>query len=292
MTRDGKNMRPILIRMLDGRVGSTLAMQVLGTNPSVAFDRTYPFENSYLTYLNRLIGNIAVPCQDDGEMIRLLYGGDNLVGPLPFPSGGLDVAMVSRDSLRSVWEAFSNAMSIATGGERPFYAEKYWGDVTPVIAAGLNPVVINLVRDPRDVIASIRAFNAKTGRQSFGRSVVKTDREHLRHVVVGMLLRLREFEEPLPVAHLTVRYEDLVSESMVQVKRMEEATGLRFDIDMVTAAASSMEHHMTSSSPDSSVGRWRRDLAAAEVQLIERRLGAQMRVLGYPLSTESATSAS
>lgn len=283
-------MRPILIRMLDGRVGSTLVMQVLGTNPNVVFDRIYPFENSYLTYLSRLTGNIALPSQGADEMTRLLYGGDNLVGPLPFPSEGLDMEMVARESLRGVWEVFSSAVSIAKGEARSFYAEKYWGDVTPVIAAGLNPIVIDLVRDPRDVMASIRAFNAKTGRESFGRSAATSDREHLRHVVAGMLLRLREFEEPLSVVHLTVRYEDLVSQPLVQVARMEDKIGLRFDLDMVTAAAPSMAHHMTSSSSDSSVGRWRLDLAAAEVQLIERRLGAQMRGLGYSLSTESETS--
>src|SRR5438045_1003360 len=46
----GKYLTPILVAG-SGRSGTTMLMALLGTDPRVAFDRVYPFENRYLTYL-------------------------------------------------------------------------------------------------------------------------------------------------------------------------------------------------------------------------------------------------
>ena len=47
------SLNPLLILDLGGRSGSTLLMQLLGTSPQIAFDRVYPSEVRYLTYLLR-----------------------------------------------------------------------------------------------------------------------------------------------------------------------------------------------------------------------------------------------
>jgi Sulfotransferase family len=279
------DLRPILVRLLEGRVGSTLVMQLLGTSDEVRFDRVYPFENSYLTYLTRLVGRISAPRVADANMVEFLYGETTHVGPLPFAPERLDRDTLARDGLRGVWRAFSDAMG---GDGARWYAEKYWGDVAPVLAAGLDPVVIDLIRDPRDVVASVRAFNAKTGRQLFGRARARDDRAHLRRMVAGMSFRLQEFATGLPVTQLLVRYEDLVSDLAGEASRLQDALGVRLDVAAVAERREEMEHHMTSASLEGSVGRWARDLPAADVQAIERTLGEAMRKLGYSLSSEEA----
>ena len=282
---DSGNLRPILVRLLAGRVGSTLVMQLLSTAPEVAFDRVYPFENSYLTYLNRLIGQIAAPRPDGEDMFAFLYGDTTRVGPLPFSAQQLAADAFARNSLLAVWQAFSMTMQDTQASPARLYAEKYWGDVMPIMAAGLDPIVVDLVRDPRDVVASVRAINAKTGRQLFGREQVQDDRQHLRSLVVGMGFRLQEFSIQLPVAHLVIRYEDLVADLPTEAARLQDALGVVLDVEAVGAARPAMAHHMTSSSLDRSVGRWKHDLSADETSAIERRLGAQMARLGYPLSS-------
>jgi len=43
-------LTPVLVSGY-GRSGTTALMALLATDPRVAFDRRYPFENRYLTYL-------------------------------------------------------------------------------------------------------------------------------------------------------------------------------------------------------------------------------------------------
>jgi hypothetical protein len=276
-------LTPVLIRMMEGRVGSTLLMQLLGTSPEVAFDRTYPFENSYLTYFVKLMGQTASPAPDGWTMEQLLYGDARLAG-FPFTTESIDRAAFAGHGLAALWQAFTQSVAEAAeaeGGPRLLYAEKYWGDVTPVLSAGLAPVVIDMVRDPRDTVASIRAFNAKRGREGFGRAQAPDDQSHLRRLVMGMNLRLSEFETPLPVPHLLVRYEDLSTDLPGQAARLSSLLGTELSADLVTANRPAMAHHTTSPSVAASIGRWTTDLEPDEAAFIERRMRAHMERLGY-----------
>jgi hypothetical protein len=275
-------LRPVLVRMLEGRVGSTLVMQLLASAPEVACDRVYPYENSYLTYLVRVAGRLSAQPQSGGDMVDLLYGDGARIGPLPFAPLSLDQAALGRAALAALWGAFARTLDPA-GGAR-VYAEKFWGDAGEVIAAGIEPMLVDVVRDPRDVVASIRAFNAKTGRQLFGRAAVVDDRQHLRRLVVGMSLRLEEFAAEPAAPRLLVRYEDLIDDLDGQAARLSELVGVALRPDAVREAHAAMERHTTARTPESSVARWRADLPPDEVALIERRLGRHIELLGYTLS--------
>jgi hypothetical protein len=275
-----QGLRPILLRMLEGRVGSTLVMQLLGTSPAVAFDRVYPFEHSYLTYLTRLAGQIGAPLDAGMDMADVVYGDGHRVGRLPFDPQVVDRTELARAGLAGLWAAFS-ATVVATAPAARFYAEKFWGEVGPVADAGLDPIVIDLVRDPRDVIVSIRAFNDKTGVARFGRSNARDDEQHLRRLATGMRLRLAEFARPVAGEHLMLRYEDLVADLPGQARRLEEALGVAFEPETVQQVRDGMAFHMTSESPEASVGRWAGTLTAGEARVIEGALGSRMAELGY-----------
>jgi len=259
-------------------------MQLLGTSPEVAFDRVYPFENSYLTYLVRLVGQTArhTPTL---RMADVVYGFDSRIGPLPFQPEIVDGPELARRSLGVVWSAFSHCVRARTASPVRWYCEKYWGDLTPVLEAGLAPVVIDMVRDPRDLVASIRAFNADREVKLFGRGPAIDDGDHLRHLVAGMALRLEEMAAPLPVPRLTVRYEDLVTDLAGSAAQLVELLQVDLDPDAVTAALPTMARHMTSVSADASVGRWLVDLSTSDIEIIERKLAGQMTLLGYRLSS-------
>jgi hypothetical protein len=273
-------VRPVLIRMMEGRVGSTLLMQLIGTSASVGFDRVYPFENSYLTYFLRLLQQTVAPPTPEWGMEELLYGHERM-GPLPFAPGILDRALFEQEGLAALWTAFTRSIRSGTQSEIGLYAEKFWGDISPVIEAGLSPMVIDLVRDPRDVVTSIRSFNARRDRQSFGRMQADSERSHLRRLVIGMNLRLNEFEVELEVPRLLIRYEDLVSDLAREAARIEAHLGIRIDIAPVLADRASMAPHITSPSPDASVGRWTQELPAEDATYIASAMHDHMRALGY-----------
>jgi hypothetical protein len=275
-------LTPVLVRLLEGRVGSTTLMQLLATSPAVALDRVYPFQNSYLSYFGRLTGQICRPRAADRSILDFLYKGDDeAVEPLPFEAGIIDPHEMSQRSLLAIWREFSRSVVEHSMEDVRLYAEKYWGNVDDVIDAGLCPIVIDLVRDPRDVIASMRAFNERHSQRLFGRPAVSDDWEHLRRRVLGMALRLSKLRQPLPVRRMQVRYEDFVSDMAGVAGKIESLLDIELDVDAVASNHDLMERHMTAKSVGASIGRWKTDLTSAEASYIDRTLGESMRKFGY-----------
>ncbi len=285
---DGTDLRPVLVRMMDARVGSTLTMELLASSSSMALDRVYPFEHSYLTYLVRLVSQLAEtePIGDDFNgfvMDSLVYGKDDRVGPLPFEAAIVRPADLSRTGLAALWRTFSTAVNSQGPRRCSHYAEKYWGEVKPIIDAGLRPSIIDLVRDPRDVVASHRAFNRLHDEKLFGRPQATDEDSHLRHLAAAIAFRLNAMGAPLSVPRITVRYEDLVTKRADTCERIGELIGLSIRPDGAGGHGADTAAHMTSSSAEASIGRWRRDLDPADVRKIERRLAEPMVELGYDI---------
>jgi hypothetical protein len=274
-------LTPVLVRMLEGRVGSTALMRLLATSPEIAFERVYPFEKSYLTYLTRLAGQLSLRPAKAGAMLELVYDSGDHIGPLPFHDGMVDTDELARRSLAALWGSLCCSLTGQPSPAPRYYAEKYWGQMGPLLDAGLRPVVIDLVRDPRDVIASIRAYNARKSHRLFGRPAAADDWEHLRRLVLGMALRLQELGQPLPVPSILLRYEDFVADIPGHAAQLESLLGVALDAGALVSDTEVLQQHKTSQSVEASVGRWRAELAPREVGLIERRLGPAMKRLGY-----------
>lgn len=274
-----RGLIPVLVRMLDARVGSTVIMRLLATSPAVALDRAYPYQNSYLTYLAQLTAQISERRHDDSQLVDFVYQRHVAIGPLPFVPMVATPDELSRLALGAVWAAFSGALLTSSPASR-MYAEKYWGDVRPAIDAGLNPVIIDLVRDPRDMIASMRAFNRRHDQRLFGRPDVASEKEHLRQIVLGIALRLTEFGQDVAAPRITVRYEDLLHDLANSSRRIEELLGVELD-ERVVDERSTMSHHITSASAEASIGRWEQDLSDDDASFIARRLAPGMQRYGY-----------
>ena len=91
------------------------------------------------------------------------------------------------------------------------------------------------MRDPRDIIVSIRAFNERHAKRLFGRPLVDDDSEHLRHLVLGMALRFKEFRQPLPVPALQLRYEDFVTDMAAHARRLGSLLEVELDASAVAS---------------------------------------------------------
>jgi hypothetical protein len=276
-------LEPILIRPMEGRTGSTLLMGLLGTSPEIVFDRVHPYENRYLTYLSRLVEHLADPvgAEERWDNGVLLEGDRHLIGSIPFTTEIVRRVPLQRAVTRHLWAAFSESVPRPRGIER-YYAEKNLGPGLQLLtAAGIDCRVINLVRDPRDVVVSIRAFDAKRGTYGFGRVAGQSEQDYLRWIVDVMARNLSEMKTR-PDA-MWIRYEDLVADLSAVADRLASWLGVALTPEPAARRARDYGRHVTTPDAESSVGRWKAELPKSDVDYINCGLRGQMLELGYEL---------
>ena len=264
MSGGGVGVPIVGLRLLDGRTGSTLLMQLLGTAPEIAFDRRYPAEYRWASYFARMAAQITAPFDEDVHLgVTPFFFGDRPAwGPVPFHSEVVDVRSLRAPILRALWVAWS-----AEVPDTRFYAEKLAVPVDDLLTAGLDVRVVDLVRDPRDLLASIRAFGLD------GQTDVKGFVDRL-----GARLDVMQATSA-HVDRVVVRYEDLVAD----LDGVAERLGAWLGVDLAASSVEVDRQHMTSPSPAESVGRWQRDLAAGEAEAIAASLGPALAPFGYEL---------
>jgi hypothetical protein len=181
-------------------------------------------------------------------------------GPMPFRSDALDIESWRPELLRAMWASASEELLAARPDAR-WYAEKLAVDEGPLRQAGVEMFTIDLVRDPRDVIASRRSFLAG-GTDHWARDA--------KSVADELSERLDELDAQPP--SLRLRYEDLVLDLDTTAEMLAENLGIVLFPSEVDRPA----QHVTTPSATASVGRWRRDLDeddAAMLTPIAERLG-------------------
>lgn len=173
------------------------------------------------------------------------------------------------------------------------YAEKHgkarWGDKRPMYAAQMQVVwdlfpqaqFVNVVRDPRACVASMRKLGWYGGRIA---PAVEIWERSIR-TVDGWRGRLAADQL------LEVRYEDLVAEPEAAAARVAAYLGMASDEDAVAQMLSYHEHPETRSEryhanlsrpPDPErVSAWAEALAPGEIAFVQGALGTLMRRFGY-----------
>ncbi len=278
---------PVMVRTF-GRTGSTLLMQILGSHQNVCFERRYPFETRYLTYvynMSRLLtlkGKADEPWDND----VLFRGEQRMMGCLPYGDlKSLDRNRLSKRALMSLWETFSAEMRESAGigsGEKAFYAEK----VPPYVAETVNDTMpaknIFLLRDPRDEMVSIKSFNHKRGYKSFGWLETDTDVSYAQRICrnrQNFMQFMLDFKTDN--RRLFVRYEDLIRNGDEEVGRISEWLGLPLSLKKIEKEKKIREVHMTSRDPSASVERWRHELSDEVLDIFKNNLGNELTGLGY-----------
>ena len=170
-----------------------------------------------------------------------------------------------------------------------YFAEKHLADEIPGILWEIysNPKEIFLVRDFRDMLCSIRAFNARRGTAGFGRNTAASEEEYI--VNLGREAeRLMKSWQSRGSRSCLVRYEDLMLEPVKQLFRILKYLGLESSdatiqkmIRQASVDSPELEQHRTSSEPGKSVGRWLTDLDSSSLQVCEQVFGGMLREFGY-----------
>ena len=289
---------PILVDYFT-RDGSTLMMRLLATSPQIVVGKPYPFERKYFAYIfrwARLLDGREWPKRSwSGRSLGSLTQEERspLMGPPPWlPRTLMDPPEGERPMWKycfdMAWGEFSRrarAQHENRAGLR-YYAEKHM-DTRKIDLSRLPPVeVIVLLRDPRDTYVSIRAFDRKRREEGHKGPAMwgvdaKSREERLAWFIDRQRDRMRWVRElersgEAPV----VRYEDLVLDLPGVARRLESRLGVDLDAKQAAKDEEMRSAHVSAASPESSIGRWRRELPQWLVRKFNDELGDELGELG------------
>jgi hypothetical protein len=140
---------------------------------------------------------------------------------------------------------------------------------------------IVLIRDPRDLYCSHAAY-------------FHADRDAALRAVIGSSAALEQIASEAGEDIIFIRYHDLLIGDGATMRRLSEFLG----VEVSPHAADDQEkrifaRHATSASPEATVDRWRQELDAETIEVIERRCVELLRRFGYDTrgSTEDSNTA-
>ena len=170
-----------------------------------------------------------------------------------------------------------------------YFAEKFQPDQIPWLMWELYPRAreIVLVRDFRDVVCSVLAFNRKRGFEDFGREAVHSDEEYVRLFSSHCRRLLDAYRSRADRVHL-IRYEDMILHPADTLGGLfgylglsPARRGVAGIIERATSAGGLLAAHRTTSNPRDSIGRWRRDMSRSMQRACEASLSEVLQEFGY-----------
>jgi Sulfotransferase family len=268
-----------------GRSGTTAIMALLGTDSRVAFDRIYPFEIRYLTYLIKqsLLAGRQHPGTVHDAFAMCEVNRESGSAPPWHPLAGTLLQLSDVLSPKELWTRLAKQLQAAAPAAS-HYAEKapFW---LADQLRGVTPVhVIHLVRDPRDVYLSVRAFAQSMGQIESHKLEGDFDTEHARDMAYQLVsfAEAERSDRGRDDAKL-VRYEDWATDSHGVAARMGNWLGLDFDPDSPDLT-SHLGKHRTTKDVAASKGRWHREpLPDVVGKLLLPAIGSYGADYGYDL---------
>jgi sulfotransferase family protein len=303
-------LQPLMLTSL-GRTGTTWLMQMLSQHPAIVGHTLYPNEVKCGSYWIHMFTVLA----DPANLLQSAHP-DNFdanpfwVGQHPFHS----LAVTGPESSLRDWfgrqyvedlagfcqqsiERFYLELAKVQGRTNPMYfVEKHKPLQLPRTIWQLYRKAreIFLVRDLRDMLCSIFAFNARRGFSGFGRKEVADDEAYVRQLRIDAECLLTNWTERSSRAHL-VRYEDLILRPEPTLKDLfayldvdNDLATIRRIIEHGSIETVHSRQHRTIPDPKSSIGRWRRELNPQLRKLCNDTFSDLLRDFGY---SETATTA-
>lgn len=293
-------LAPLMLTSL-GRTGTTLAMSLLSAHPRIVAHRTYPYEIFPAKYWLHLLRVLAEPAdhasfQPEGFTDDLWKVGYNPFHSPPVTNdpelmqllGKTYVERLARFCEASIDDLYLAIAALQGQDSASFFLEKFQPGHIPSLAWDLYPQAkeVFLVRDFRDVICSVFAFNEKRGNVGFGRDQCASDEDYVRYVARGAEQLLHDWRQRRDLGHL-VRYEDLAAQPEETTAAVLEYVGLprspeTIDLMLRTALESpSLDKHRTSATVQESIGRWRHELPHSLRPTVREALNDSLSEFGY-----------
>jgi hypothetical protein len=310
--RHSNGMEPLLLDV-PGRSGSTWLTALLGQHPQCVTYRPFEREPRVAAYWMEVFRAVSGPTAytratrpDEVDTPDWWIADRDWLAHVDVtPDVHLHRWLVS-DSVEEIAEfcrsridSFYRNVARDEAKEEPsFFAERV---VNPRLTAMVREFFprfaqIHLIRDPRDILVSRLALNARTGRQQFGRGAAEDDEEYVRkHFAREMSHFIWKLEQAGDRSVL-VKYEDLIEQPEETLRRIfihlrvaaEPGTVSQVLEDARRLAPERQEFHRTTPGRRSSIGRWREELDPPLLNACEEALREPLARLGYPSAAASA----
>lgn len=296
-------LQPLMLTTM-GRAGTTWTMRLLAEHPEIVVHRWHPYElraARYWWHMLKVLGEPKDPHrsgQADFFQTNRSFVGHNPFYPDPMQTtpglrqwfGRGYVEELGAFCQRQIEECYRR-IGEAQGQTAPaFFAEKHRADGLPWLVWELYPEAkeVFLVRDFRDVVSSMLAFNAKRGHRVFGPDHVQSDEDFARYLRNSTVRQLaRSWPKRQDRAHL-IRYEELIGQPAATLSGVLGYLGLANDDatveGMLTRASADnpeMARHLTSQDVSTSVGRWRQSLSPSVQAVCNEVYADVLELFGY-----------
>jgi hypothetical protein len=314
-SRFAPRVQPLMITTL-GRTGSTVVIQLLSYHPRIASYRPYQYETKVASYWVEILRSLSEPSSylrqlsharniNDRRWWLGAIGEDQAVErqtrrtvprPLPDPDIQQWMGVESIEALTEFCQSRIDGLYREIAHhfgklEVAYFVEKYQPrPAIPSLMWEIYPDAreIILVRDFRDMVSSMFAFNRKRGFEAFGRDSRSSDTEYIEQNARSNALSLvRAWHQRCDRAHL-LRYEDLILEPRETARGLLEYLGLDSGTDgaetmlaALTERSDKTEWHRTTADSRRSIGRWRTDLNEELQRVCETALGPALEEFGY-----------
>lgn len=304
-TNNSPRLNPIIMTNL-GRCGSTWLTALLGQHPNILVYQPFRYEPRVGSYWMEVFGSLSEP-RSYLETIRgeiqdkHWWTGENRQAPWPLLRKGERLEKyLTRTAVESLAalcqeriESFYDEVALEDGKSNPeYFAERYYGKSKFAMRVmwELYPKTreVIMIRDFRDMVCSMLAFNKKTGLALFGRGEANSDEEYIRNISGSIAGLLHSWKNRQDRAFL-LRYEDLIGNPEKTFQSLAHYLGVDARLETVQEvfrraiefAPERQTRHKTTRAPNESIGRWRRDLDPALQAACADSFGEILDEFGY-----------
>jgi hypothetical protein len=287
-----------------GRSGSKWLARLLSCHPGVLAFQPLVFEPRVATYWMTVLRELSAPKSylrqihtERWDQPRWFLG--DAAGALPAPvdlgmadwlgnEGVRQLAAICQERIDAYYREVARR-----GGESGarYFAEKFLLDpilldLTTEVFPGAKELI--LVRDFRDRLSSVFAWNEKRGDHGFGHDEAMSKAEYLVERVRGDADDLIERWRKRGDAALLVRYEDLILEPRATLAGIfgyleieADEVAVQAVLDAANQPTEHLDAHRTVSDPMQTIGRWRRDLPEDLAAETNELLAPELEAFGY-----------
>jgi hypothetical protein len=277
-----------------GRCGTTLLAQLLLRSKAVSGLDEYPYESHLASRLSmkwfterqpanyRAMGDGESPDQGLGAIYPILV---NCAGDTQrieaIEALTERTRQQARDEITHLYQILAPQKASSVIVEKFDAASQLGLYFIRDLFSDFRPIF--LIRDPRDIILSVRSFNEKRGHYGFHEgNALQFSSQVLS--LAGILRRLERYYDHLDGPKMLVKYEDLVRNPTGVIQQVFGFLGINHspqEIAKLLTGCPIQETHLTSFSPEASIGRWKHELTQSQKEEVNWILQPAISRFGY-----------